>query len=47
MFLKYMRDVYYNRMQQYFDNILSKYQCSFRKDYKLQHCLITMIEKMA
>ena len=32
-------------MQQYFDNIFSKYQCSVRKDYNLQHCLTTRIEK--
>ena len=28
-----------------FDNILSKYQCGFRKGYTLQHCLILMINK--
>ena len=32
-------------MQQYFDNILSKYQCGFRKGYNSLHCLNTMIEK--
>ena len=35
----------YNHMQQYFDNILSKYQCGFCKGYNSQHCLIKMIEK--
>ena len=32
-------------MQQYFDNILYKYQCGFCKGCISQHCLITMIEK--
>ena len=32
-------------MLQYFGNILSKYQCGFRKRYSLQHCLMTMKEK--
>ena len=25
--------------------MLSKYQCGFRRGYKAQHCLITLIEK--
>ena len=33
-------------MQQFFDNILSKYQCGFLKVYNVQHCLITMIERL-
>ena len=32
-------------MQQYFGNVLPKYQCSFRKGYNMQHCLITITEK--
>ena len=32
----------YNRMQTYFDNLLSKYQCGFRKGFNTQHCLINM-----
>ena len=32
-------------MQQYFGNILCKYQCGFRKGYNSSHWLITMIEK--
>ena len=32
-------------MQQYFDNILSKYHRGFRKGYNSQYCLITMIKK--
>ena len=33
-------------MQQYFDNILSKYQCGFHKDYNSQHCLITVVGQL-
>ena len=29
----------------YFENILSKFQCGFRKGFSSQHCLIYMIEK--
>ena len=36
----------YNQLQQYFDNILCKYQYGFRKGYNSQHCLITMIETL-
>ena len=32
-------------MSSYFDTILSKYQCGFRKGYSAQHCLIAMLEK--
>ena len=32
-------------MQQYFDNVLCKYQCGFRKGYNSLHYLIIMIEK--
>ena len=32
-------------MQTCFDNILSKYQCGFRKVFNAQHCLLSMIEK--
>ena len=27
------------------DELLSKYQCRFRKRYNVHHCLLTMIEK--
>ena len=27
------------------DEFLSDYQCGFRKGYKVQHCLLVMIEK--
>ena len=29
----------------FFDNILSKYQCGFRKGHSTQHCLLLMLEK--
>ena len=32
-------------MQSYFENILSPYQCGFRKGFNSQHCLISLIEK--
>ena len=35
----------YSQMQQFFDNIHSKYQCNFCKSYKSLHYLFTMIEK--
>ena len=27
------------------DSLLSKYQCGFRKDFSVQHCLLAMLEK--
>ena len=35
----------YNQMQTYFDDILSKYQCGFRKGFNAQHFLISMTVK--
>ena len=35
----------YDQIDVFFDSILSKYQCGFRRDYNAQHCLITLIEK--
>ena len=35
----------YDQIEKYFDVILSKYQCGFRKGYSAQHCLISLIEK--
>ena len=32
-------------MQTYFDDILSKYQCEFRKEFNAQHCLVSMLKK--
>ena len=33
------------QLNAYFENILSKFQCGFRKGFSSQHCLIYMIEK--
>ena len=35
----------YDQIQNYFDQILSKFQCGFRKSFNAQHCLIALIEK--
>ena len=35
----------YEQLFSYFETILSKYQCGFRKGYSDQHCLIVMLEK--
>ena len=35
----------YDQIQLFFDSLLSKYQCGFRRDYNAQHCFITLIEK--
>ena len=35
----------YDQIQLFFDSLLSKYQCGFRRGYNAQHCLITIIEK--
>ena len=31
---------------QYFNDLLSKYQCDFRQVYGAQNCLLAMIEKL-
>ena len=35
----------YDKIQNYFDQVLSKFQCGFRKGFNAQHCLIALIEK--
>ena len=35
----------YDQIQLFFDSLLSKYQCGFRRGYNAQHCLITLVEK--
>ena len=35
----------YDQMYKYFDQILSKYECGFRRGYNTQHCLLVMVEK--
>ena len=32
-------------MSHFFENMLSKYQCSFRKGFSTQHCLLAMLQK--
>ena len=34
----------YRQLSNYFQNILSKFQCGFRKGYSPQHCLLLMID---
>ena len=34
-----------NQLSTYFQKILSKFQCGFRKDFSTQHCLLLMLEK--
>ena len=41
IFLKFTKDV----SMIFFDSVLSKYQCGFRRGYNMQHCLITLIKK--
>ena len=36
----------YDQLKDYFDKLLSKYQCRFRKEFSTQHCLLAMIEKL-
>ena len=36
----------HDQLKDYFDKILSKYQCRFRKRFRTQRCLIAMIEKL-
>ena len=32
-------------MSEYFETILSKYKCGFRKGHSAQHCLLVIVEK--
>ena len=33
-----------NQLSSFFEEIFSKFQCGFRKDYSTQHCLFMMLE---
>ena len=44
IFKIYERSIY-DQIQLFFDSLLSKYQCRFRRDYNPQHCLITLTKK--
>ena len=35
----------FKQISEYFELILSKFQCGFRKGYSAQHCLLAMLEK--
>ena len=35
----------YDQISDYFEDVLSKCQCGFRKGYSAQHCLLVMIER--
>ena len=35
----------YKQMSQFFEGIISKYQCGFRKGHSEQHALISLLEK--
>ena len=37
--------VTFKQMSEFFEPILSKYQCGFRKGFSAQHCLLAMLEK--
>ena len=34
----------YNQLSVFFDKILSKYQCGFRKGFNVQHCFINLFK---
>ena len=34
------------QLDEYFKNLLSKFQCGFRQSYEDQNCLLFMIEKV-
>ena len=35
----------FKQISEYFEPILSKFQCGFRKRFGAQHCLLAMLEK--
>ena len=35
----------YNQLSIFFEKVLSKYQCGFRKDFSAQHCLLKLLEQ--
>ena len=43
--LQYYKTTRYSLMSQFFEGILSKYQCGFRKGHSAQHALISLLEK--
>ena len=43
-FTKIFERLLSRQLLEFFDNILSKFQCGFRKGYGTQHCLLLMLE---
>ena len=43
--IKVYERLIYSQISPYFDSVLSKFQCGFRKGFNAQHCLLTMVEK--
>ena len=43
-FQRYLKGYLVNYFYSSFDNILSRFQCGFRKGYGTQHCLLLMLE---
>ena len=42
---KIFEKIFCRQLSNHFDNVLSKFQCGFRKDYSPQHYLLLMIDK--
>ena len=45
MVSKIFEKIMSNQLSSYFEKILSKFWCSFRKGYSTQHCLLLILEK--
>ena len=44
VFSKIFERLLSRQLSEFFDNMLSKFQCGFRKGYGTQHCLLLMLE---
>ena len=44
VFSKILERWFSRQLLEFFDNILYKFQCGFRKGYGTQHCLLLMLE---
>ena len=42
---KFLQGALCKQISTFFEDILSKYQCGFRKEHSAQHCLLALIEK--
>ena len=40
-----MNELYLKQMAKYFETIISKYHCGFRKRFSAQYCLLAILEK--